>query len=222
MKKVLLIFICILLSISLSGCKEDSNRLQFWTSMGIDVGPSCDIIYELDSEPTKIIKGEKYWDRENAILNIKFGWNSWHGNNFERNECILVTFGIYLLYDESANDFHIYDDYYSHEDGFLIGKIEKEEFITEKYSATLGERIIFSCRRPTFNIENEGFELKINSELIEKINKENRESIDFKFIVVPVYLVPETGKYKVSYGGMYDGIRISVYIKDENMIKIYA
>ena len=221
MKKVLLIFICILLSISLSGCKEDSNRLQFWTQLG-DGNPGADIIYYLDSEPTKIIKGEKYWDRENAILNIKFGWNSWHGINFERNDCILVTFGIYLLYDDSTHDSHIYDDYYSHEDGFLIGKIEKEEFITEKYKATLGERIIFSFRRPTFNIENEGFELKINSELIEKINKENRESIDFKFIVAPVYLLPETGKYEVFYSGRHDGIGISISIIDENMIKIYA
>ncbi len=217
MKKIIAICLLFVISISLIGChKKDPTKFHDWTTGNISY-QSADIIYEIQSTPKEIINGFPYWEKDNIVLNIKYGWNAGKGISFEEifehPELELVCFASYIYWDYEHTK--ICNDYKKLENAILIEEIEKEIFMLDYYKANLGKGNIFYVSEPKFSTENPGLKIELIPEYIDLIEKITNGYKDFRFAVAPIYYNSTNNEYVVDFAGEYDGFRIS-YCYDEN------
>ena len=202
-----------------TGCKSryvDAQGIHCWTS-GIRTHRTGTIVYEVYSEPTKIIDEFSYWDKDNIVLNIKLGWdesrkNSLYPDSYSfRGYHELVTFAMYISWDPLCGGFFEYSDYKNPDDKMYIGEIDKDIFLSDVYRAEPGESRLFYKKKANFDEDNKGFDFKITSEIIDiTLSGMYNNHGQFKLNLVPVFYDPDTRKYKVTFFGSRDGINVSI------------
>ena len=90
MKKILVSLFLLVFGLCLVGCKiEENTELHFYTRPHTTY-QIADIIYEMYGEPTKIIDGF-YFEKNDIVLNIKYGWNEERIELLLNNVDVVVT-----------------------------------------------------------------------------------------------------------------------------------
>lgn len=228
MKRVGLIFLLFILTISFSGCRKiDTTEIRDWTYDNVSY-QKAEIIYEIYSEPRKIIDGYRYWKKDDIVLNIKYGWNEekieYTFTHYENDNYKLICFASYIYVEIGHQNIgnSVCDDYKNFENSIFIEEIEKEVFLSDYYKANIGKKSFFYTKKPTFSNENEGIKLKLTSDYIEWIEESTfNYNKEFHFSVVPVYYNLTTNKYNLDFGGKYDGIKITYnYDEDKKLASI--
>ena len=223
MKKVFLVFICLMFIMCLVGCKiEEKTELHFYTRPHTNY-QKADIIYEMYGDPTKIINGF-YFEKNDIVLNIKYGWNEERIelllNNVDNKQYELICFASYIYLERKPSN-PLCDDYKNFENSILIEEIDKEVFLSDYYKANFGESNFFKSEPPIFSEENEGIKLQLTPEYIKWIEESTEHYTKrFYFAVVPIYYDSINNNYYLDFGSKYDGIEIK-YQYDEEKKLVY-
>ena len=226
MKKVFLVFMSVIFIMCLVGCKiEEKTELHFYTKPHVNYH-SAEIIYELYGDPTKIIDGF-YFEKDDIVLNIKYGWNEekieYSFANVEIDNYKLICFVSYICL-ERYRGYNPCDDYKNFDKSILIEEIDKEVFLSDYYKANFGKSNFFKSEPPIFSEENEGIKLKLTPEYLNWIEESTENySKTFYFAVVPIYYDSINNKYLLYFGSNYDGIEIEYhYDVEKNLIYMNA
>ena len=226
MKKVFLVFLSLMFIMCLVGCeKEEKTKLHFYTRPHTNY-QIAGIIYEIYGDPTKIIDGF-YFEKNDIVLNIKYGWNEsrieYFLNSVDDKQYELICFASYI-YLERQPENSICDDYKNFEKSILIEEKDKEVFLSDYYKANFGESNFFNSSPPIFSEENEGIKLKLTAEYIKWIEEQiEHYSKRFYFAVVPIYYDSINKKYFLDFGSKYDGIEIEyTYDEEKNLVYMNA
>ena len=176
------------------------------------------IIYELYGDTTKIIDGF-YFEKDDIVLNIKYGWNEekieYSFANVEIDNYKLICFVSYICL-ERYRSYNPCDDYKNFDKSILIEEIDKEVFLSDYYKANFGKSNFFKSEPPIFSEENEGIKLKLTPEYLNWIVESTENySKKFYFAVVPIYYDSINNKYLLYFGSKYDGIEIEYHYDEE-------
>ena len=211
-----------------TGCKSryvHDQGIHCWTS-GVRAGRSDTIVYEVYSEPFKIIDKRSYWNKENVVLNIKFGWDEKRKYKLSPNlNDELVTFAMYISWDTLCRGAFEYSDYKNPDDKMYIGEIDKDIFLSDVYRAEPGESRLFYKKKANFDEDNKGFDFKITSEIIDITLSGMYNNHDcFMFNLAPVYYKSDTNKYIVDFFLRFDGVNICLSDEDveDQLIHLFA
>ncbi len=221
MKKVFLVFMSVIFIMCLVGCKiEEKTELHFYTKPHVNY-QSAEIIYELYGDPTKIIDGF-YFEKDDIVLNIKYGWNEekieYSFANVEIDNYKLICFVSYICL-ERYRRYNPCDDYKNFDKSILIEEIDKEVFLSDYYKANFGKSNFFKSEPPIFSEENEGIKLKLTPEYLNWIEESTENySKKFYFAVVPIYYDSINNKYLLYFGSKYDGIEIEYHYDEEKKL----
>lgn len=224
MKKIVLVFITLIFILYLTGCKiKEKTELHSYTKPNISY-QIADILYEIYGDPTKIINGF-YYEKDDIVLNIKYGWNEatieyFLNSIYNSNQYELICFATYIYLERQPSNTFC-DDYKNFEKSILIEEIDKDVFLSDYYKANFGERQFFNSKPPIFSKENEGIKLKLTPEYIKWIEESRKwDRKIFYFAVVPICYDSINNKYKLFFGAKYDGIEIE-YQYDEEKKLVY-
>ena len=221
MKKILVSLFLLVFGLCLVGCKiEENTELHFYTRPHTTY-QKADIIYEIYGDPTKIINGF-YFEKNDIVLNIKYGWNEERIelllNNVDNKQYELICFASYIYLERKPSN-PLCDDYKNFENSILIEEIDKEVFLSDYYKANFGESNFFKSDPPMFSEENEGIKLKLTPEYIKWIEESTEHYTKrFYFAVVPIYYDSINNNYYLDFGGKYDGIEIKYQYDEEKKL----
>lgn len=235
-RKILLLLLIISSTLWLNGCIYSNQKLYIEYESQPAYGYTPQIIYNVKIVPTKVVKNKAYWDKDNIVLNVKYGWtpilyiydenNISDDNDFENYE--LVTFATYIVYgsyldydayDSWENLFYDLKDYRDPIDGVLVEEIPKDVFLSEDYEVFFGRQYLFKKDEPAiFNENNKAKPFKIDSSIIKALQDNNYTS--FKFICAPVYQNTITGEYRLDFKRKFNGFKIDVEFIDDQYVTL--
>lgn len=226
MKRVFLVLMSLMFIICLAGCKiEEKTELHFYTTPNVSY-QIAHIIYEIQGDPTKIIDGF-YFEKNDVVLNIKYGWNEsrieFFLNSVDDKQYELICFASYIYLERQPVNC-ICDDYKNFEKSIFIEEIDKDIFLSDYYKANFGESNFFKSSPPIFAEENEGIKLQFTPEYIKWIEESTEHYTKrFYFSVVPIYYDSINNYYYLDFGGKYDGIEIEYqYDEEKKLVYMFA
>lgn len=226
MKKILDSMFLLVFCLCLVGCeREEKTELHFYTKPNVNY-QIAHIIYEMYGESSKIIDGF-YFEKNDIVLNIKYGWNEekidYSFTNVENDNYKLIGFASYIYLERQPVN-SICDDYKNFEKSILIEEIDKDIFLSDYYKANFGESNFFKSSPPIFSEENEGIKLQFTPEYIKWIEESTEHYTKrFYFAVVPIYYDSINNNYFLDFGGKYDGIEIKYqYDEEKNLVYMFA
>ena len=221
MKKVLVSIFLLVFGLCLVGCKiEEKTELHFYTRPNVNY-QIAGIIYEIQGDSTKIIDGF-YFEKNDVVLNVKYGWNEskieYFLNNVDDKQYELICFASYIYLERQPVN-SICADYKNFEKSIFIEEIDKEIFLSDYYKANFGESNFFKSSPPMFSEENEGFKLQLTPEYINWIEESTEHHTKrFYFAVVPIYYDSINNNYFLDFGSKYDGIEIEYQFDEEKKL----
>ena len=226
MKKILVSMFLLVFGLCLVGCKiEEKTELHFYTRPHTNY-QIAGIIYEIQGDPTKIIDGF-YFEKNDVVLNIKYGWNEsrieFFLNSVDDKQYELICFASYIYLERQPVN-SICDDYKNFEKSIFIEEIDKDIFLSDYYKANFGESNFFKSSPPMFSEENDGIKLQFTPEYIKWIEESTEHYTKrFYFAVVPIYYDSINNNYFLDFGSKYDGIEIEYnYDEEKKLVYMFA
>lgn len=223
MKKILVSMFLLVFGLCLVGCeREENTELHYYTKAHVNYQNS-EIIYELYGDPLKIIDGF-YFEKDDIVLNIKYGWNEekidYSFTNVENDNYKLICFASYIYLELERHFSHeTCNDYKNLDNCILIDEISKEDFLSDYYRVNLGKSTFLKTDPPIFSKENKGIKLELTPEYIKWLEEStDNYSKTFCFSVVPVYYDSINNQYELDFGAKYDGIEIKYHYDEEKKL----